>query len=82
MSIEVGAKFQISKDIKGYYNSARSLTITNLSGGTVQFTLAEGKGHGSMPLQHLQYLVKRTELTQVASKRQYLHDEQSEEEIS
>ncbi|MDF1509097.1 hypothetical protein PZE06_13040 [Robertmurraya sp. DFI.2.37] len=81
MAIEIGTKFQISKEIKGYYNSARALTITNISGQTVQFILGDGKGHGSMPLQHLHYLLKRTELTQIANKRQFIQDVQTEEEI-
>lgn len=81
MAIEVGTKFQISKEIMGYYNSARALTITNISGETVQFILGDGKGHGSMPLQHLHYLLKRTELTQIANKRQFIHDVQTGEEI-
>jgi hypothetical protein len=81
MSIGIGTKYQISKDIKGYYNSAETMTITNLNERTVQFTLGDGKGHGSMPLQHLNYLIKRTELTPVSNKRHLLGSDQSEKDI-
>lgn len=82
MSIEIGMKFQISKDIQGYYNSAKALTILRLNGETIQFTLEDGKGHGSMPLQHFHYLIKRSELTKINSKMYMINNEESEQDIS
>lgn len=81
MTIDIGTKYQISKEIKSIYNSADTLTVTRLNGGTVQFTLGDGKGHGSMPLQHLEYLLKRNDLTEVTNKRMLLKSEQSEKDI-
>lgn len=81
MSLEIGTKFQISKNIKGYYNSAETMTIIRLNGKTVQFTLEDGKGHGSMPLQHFQYLLKRTELTKMNDKIHLINQQESEQEI-
>lgn len=82
MSIEIGTKFQISKGIKGYYNSAETMTIIRLNGNTVQFTLEDGKGHGSMPLQHFQYLLRRTELTKINDKIHLINNQESEQDIS
>lgn len=82
MSIEIGTKFQISKGIKGYYNSAETMTIIRTNGTTVQFTLEDGKGHGSMPLQHFQYLLKRTELTKIHDKMHLINNQESEQDIS
>lgn len=82
MSIEIGMKYQIAKDIKSFYNSAETLQITRLSQDTVQFVLSDGKGHGAMPVQHMQYLLKRADLTQVSSKRALLEREQPEMDIS
>ena len=59
MQIESGMKYQISQSIKGNFNSAESLTVTTNNGITIQFTLEDGKGHGSMPLDHLNYLLKQ-----------------------
>ncbi|MDQ0154570.1 hypothetical protein [Robertmurraya andreesenii] len=82
MSVKVGTKYQITNAIKGYYNSAETMTITRLSGSTVQFILEDGKGYGSMPIQHLQYLLKRTELTIFDDKKQFLQLEEQEQDIS
>lgn len=83
MSIEAGTKYQISQSIKGNFNSAELLTVTNNNGITVQFTLDEGKGRGSMPLDHLNYLLKRANLTQISnnSKRLLINSENNEEKI-
>ncbi|MGG5254236.1 hypothetical protein ACQYAD_12140 [Neobacillus sp. SM06] len=81
MSIEAGSRYQISSTIKGYYNSAESLTVIRNNGITIQFTLAEGKGYGSMPIQHFQYLLKRSELTPMTNKKSLLSQEIQDEQI-
>ncbi|WP_042456875.1 hypothetical protein [Neobacillus dielmonensis] len=81
MSIVEGTKYQISKVIQGNFNSAESLTVTTNNGVTVQFTLSEGKGHGSMPIDHLNYLLKRSNLTIIPHKRTLLATGE-EEQIS
>lgn len=82
MTIEVGTKYQIAHGIKGYFNSAETLTIIRHSGVTVQFSLGDGKGHGSMPVQHLHYLLKKSDLTKIINKRILLENDNQEEEIS
>ncbi len=81
MSIDAGTRYQISSTIKGYYNSAESLTVIRNNGVTIQFTLAEGKGYGSMPIQHFQYLLKRSELTPMTNKKSLLSQENQDEQI-
>jgi hypothetical protein len=82
MSIEAGMKYQIGQKFKTNFNSSDSLTILNNNGVTVQFTLDDGKGRGSMPLEHLNYLLKRDNLTKVTNKRALLSSENNEEKIS
>jgi hypothetical protein len=79
MSIEEGTIYQISQNVKGFFNSAEALTVIRDNGVTIQFTLGDGKGHGSMPIQHLQYLLKRSELTQISHKRDLLSAESEEQ---
>lgn len=67
MFIEEGTMFQISPGIKGFFNSAEALTVIRHNGITVQFMLNDDKGRGSMPMQHLNYLLKRADLTQIAN---------------
>jgi hypothetical protein len=81
MSIETGMKYQISQSIKGNFNSADSLTVTTNNGITIQFTLDDGKGHGSMPLDHLNYLLKRSNLTPITSSKRVLLNPENEEKI-
>lgn len=81
MQIESGMKYQISQSIKGNFNSAESLTVTTNNGITIQFTLEDGKGHGSMPLDHLNYLLKRSNLTPVTSSKRALLNSDNEEKI-
>jgi hypothetical protein len=81
LPIEEGTKYQISQNIKGFFNSAEALTVIRDNGVTIQFTLGDSKGHGSMPVQHLHYLLKRSELTQIPSKRAFLNTENNEEQI-
>ncbi|MEH7009593.1 hypothetical protein V7087_02065 [Neobacillus niacini] len=81
MSIETGMKYQISQNIKGNFNSAESLTVTTNNGITVQFILEDGKGHGSMPLDHLNYLLKRSNLTPITSNKRVLLNTDNEERI-
>lgn len=84
MLIEVGTMYEISNQIKGYYNSAETMTVIRLNGGTVQFKLENGKGHGSMPLQHFHYLLKRSELSLLSleDKKRLLQTEETEQHIS
>jgi hypothetical protein len=82
MSIEAGTKFQISQTVKSNFNSSEALTVVKNNGITVQFTLDDGKGRGSMPLDHLKYLLKRANLTQMKNnKRILINDENNEEKI-
>jgi hypothetical protein len=82
MLIEQGMKYQISPGIKGFFNSAESMTVKSYNGVTVQFTLTDSKGHGSMPVEHLDYLLKKSNLTLIPNKRTLLSNENSEEQIS
>ena len=82
MLIEEGMKYQISQGIKGFFNSAESMTVKSYNGVTVQFTLADSKGHGSMPIEHLNYLLKKSNLTQISNKIQLLSNDDQEEQIS
>ncbi|OIJ13861.1 hypothetical protein BKP35_08780 [Anaerobacillus arseniciselenatis] len=81
MEVKIGTKYQISENIKGNFNSATSLTIISETNNTIQFTLNDQKGHGAMPIQHLQYLSKKNYLTKGMNKRQFLMKEDNEEEI-
>ncbi|MFC0472445.1 hypothetical protein ACFFHM_18645 [Halalkalibacter kiskunsagensis] len=81
MNIERGTEYQISQVIKGHFNSADILTVIRHSGNIVQFTLPEGKGHGSMPYQHMQYLLKRNDLTEISNKRSLLKQDREEKHI-
>lgn len=81
MQIEAGMKYQISQGIKGNFNSADSLTVTTNNGVTVQFTLEDGKGHGSMPLDHLNYLLKRSNLSPITPNKRVLLSSETEEKI-
>lgn len=81
MSIEEGTKFQISQGIQRNFNSADTMVVTSNNGITIQFSLGEGKGHGSMPIEHMQYLMKKANLTPVPSKRSMLNAESTEEQI-
>ena len=80
MSIEEGARFQISQVIQGNFNSAESLTVIANNGVTIQFTLEDGKGYGSMPVEHLEYLLKKSNLTKIPSKRSLLKTTENDEE--
>lgn len=81
MTIEAGNRYQISNKIKSYYNSAETLTVVRNSGITIQFTLSEDKGYGSMPIQHFRYLLKRTELSPITNKKTMINPENHEEQI-
>ena len=81
MNIEIGTEFQISDHIKKNFNSADGLKVINQTGTIVQFTLKDHKGHGSMPLQHLEYLLKKKHLVEGVSKRTYLLKESEEENV-
>jgi hypothetical protein len=79
MTFEKGTEYKISQNTKGHFNSAETLTIIRQSGKIIQFTLGNGKGHGSMPVDHMKYLLNRNELT--IDKRTMLKNESNEEKI-
>jgi hypothetical protein len=81
MSITEGTKYQISQGIKEFFNSAETMTVLSNNGITVQFMLGDSKGRGSMPLEHLNYLLKKDNLTLIPNKRLFLNTENSEEQI-
>jgi hypothetical protein len=64
MQIEEGTKYQISQGIKGFFNSAETMTVIRNNGVTIQFQLGDNKGRGSMPIEHLNYLLKKDNLTE------------------
>jgi hypothetical protein len=64
MHIEEGTKYQISQGIKGFFNSAETMTVIRNNGVTIQFLLGDNKGRGSMPIEHLNYLLKKDNLTE------------------
>jgi len=82
MLIEEGVKYQISQTVKGFFNSAETMTVKRNTGITVQFILGDSKGHGSMPVDHFQYLLKKSNLTLIPHKRNLLTTELNEEQIS
>lgn len=81
MLIEKGTKYQISQGVKGFYNSAETMTVKSNNGVTVQFILGDSKGHGSMPLDHLNYLLKKSSLTQIPNKLMLLNTDTDDEQI-
>jgi hypothetical protein len=81
MIIEEGSKYQISQSVKGFFNAAETMTVKSYNGVTVQFILGDSKGHGSMPVEHLQYLLKKSNLTVIPNKRSLLNTEINEEQI-
>ncbi|MDQ0255706.1 hypothetical protein J2S74_003088 [Evansella vedderi] len=78
--IQVGNEYTISQRIKESYFSAESLRIVSVGDKSVQFILNGSKGRGSMPIQHLYYMVKKNDLTEVINKRTLLEEELSEDE--
>lgn len=81
MQIESGTVYEINNGSNGFFNSSKKLTVIRHSGETVQFTLGKGKGHGSMPLKHLQYLLRKNELTPLNPKRAMLSDSEEEQRL-
>lgn len=79
MSIEQGMKYQISNDFKSRFNSAESLTVIRQVGNTIQFNLENGKGYGSMPVDHLNYLLKESKLTINRANRVFINQGDEEQ---
>ncbi|TWI59081.1 hypothetical protein [Halalkalibacter nanhaiisediminis] len=79
MLIEKGMNYQISQGITSHFNSAEMLTIIGQKGNIVQFTLGNEKGYGSMPIQHLQYLLKKKDITPIYDKRLLLNSAENDE---
>jgi hypothetical protein len=82
MLIEKGTKFQITEDVKGFFNSAETMIVKTNNGITVQFILGDSKGHGSMPIDHLNYLLKKANLTEISNDRIPLDTDKNKEKIS
>lgn len=80
MMIEEGTKFQITEEAKGFFNSAETMIVKTNNGITIQFILGDSKGHGSMPIDHLNYLLKKANLTQISNDRMLLDDENNNDE--
>jgi len=81
MLIEEGTKYQISQAAKEFFNSAETMMVKSNNGITIQFILGDSKGHGSMPVEHLDYLLKRSNLTLIPNKRSLLNTDLNEEQI-
>ncbi|WNF35661.1 hypothetical protein RJD24_14525 [Bacillaceae bacterium IKA-2] len=81
MIIEIGTEYQITERVKRNFNSAETFTIIWQNENVIQFTLKDGKGHGSMPIQHFHYLLNRKELTQVINMRSLLSEENQDQQI-
>ncbi|KHF40200.1 hypothetical protein [Halalkalibacter okhensis] len=82
MTILAGSKYEISKNIQPNFNSAEYLTVLRQGDSSVQFTLGEGKGHGSMPLDHMKLLLKKNELRYIPTKQTFLKEENGKAQIS
>ncbi|MGY3714456.1 hypothetical protein ACWE42_02905 [Sutcliffiella cohnii] len=78
---EKGTEYQISANINGNFNSAEKFTIVRKSGDIVQFTLENGKGRGAMPIEHIQHLLKKNEISIIPSKRSLLNETDEEQQI-
>ncbi|MFV8829463.1 hypothetical protein [Alkalihalobacterium sp. APHAB7] len=80
MKIELGTEYEITEQRQGHFNSAKSLTVIRQNRNIVQFILENDKGHGSMPVDHLLYLLKKKDLTPIQNKR-HLLSKDTEEKI-
>ncbi|WLD91618.1 hypothetical protein [Alkalihalobacillus sp. AL-G] len=69
MNVKKGTIYKIAKHSFGNFNSAETLKVTSHSRSIVSFTLGNKKGYGSMPLQHLRYLLKKNELAEVLDEK-------------
>ncbi|RXI95546.1 hypothetical protein DS745_24140 [Anaerobacillus alkaliphilus] len=82
MKIDVGTEYKITESVRRNFNSAEALTVIRQTNNTIQFTLNGKNGYGAMPLQHMQYLLKKNYITQSSgTKRQFLSRENKEEQI-
>ncbi|UTR10520.1 hypothetical protein MM300_22065 [Evansella sp. LMS18] len=79
MDIYKGAEFDISEDNKLHYKKGDTLKISQKKGSFVQFTLGDGRSYGTMPLQQLEYLLKKRELIE---KSEYSAEDTSGDERS
>ncbi|WP_088034193.1 hypothetical protein [Evansella clarkii] len=80
MDIYKGAEFDISEDNKLHFKRGDTLKISQKKGSFVQFTLGDGRSYGTMPLQHLEYLLKKRELIEKSG--EYSGEDTPEEEKS
>ncbi len=82
MKIDVGTQYKITESVRRNFNSAEALTVIRQTNNTIQFTLNDKKGYGAMPIQHMQYLLKKNYITQSSpTKRQLLIRENEREQI-
>lgn len=83
MEIFIGDEYEITENYRRNFFSSKSLTIVSINSSTVQFILSNGKGYGAMPCSHFAYLLKRSALTKMMNKKDYLENElQNNEQIS
>ncbi|WP_349407398.1 hypothetical protein [Pseudalkalibacillus sp. SCS-8] len=67
MNLKDGTVYEILDPSSLNFNSARTLRITSHFRSVVSFSLGEEQGYGSMPVQHLRYLLKRNFLKEAAN---------------
>lgn len=80
MEVFIGDEYEIAESYQRNFFSSKSLTIVSINDRTIQFILNNGKGYGAMPLNHFTYLLKRSALTEMFSKRNYTEDAIDENE--
>ncbi|MCF6411728.1 hypothetical protein [Pseudalkalibacillus salsuginis] len=73
MNIKDGTVYQIMDNSLGNFNSAKTLKITSHHRSIVSFNLGNQQGYGSMPVQHLRYLLKRNYLTELIDERKTIN---------
>ncbi|MDG5788415.1 hypothetical protein QA612_13075 [Evansella sp. AB-P1] len=81
MKMEQGLIYSISKESKKNFFSSNTLTILRVNERSIQFSLENGKGHGTMPMEHFHYLIKNNSISEVLSKRAIVEMDNNEERI-
>ncbi|MBU9721452.1 MULTISPECIES: hypothetical protein [Bacillaceae] len=70
MLIENGTEYDISEEVKKNFFFSDMLIISGKNGNTIRFKLSNGKGYGSMPLQHMEYMIRKGHISERLSNRQ------------
>ncbi|MCF6137406.1 hypothetical protein [Pseudalkalibacillus berkeleyi] len=65
MNLKNGTIYEIIDPKSLNFNSADRLKITAHFRNVISFTLGDQQGYGSMPVQHLRYLLKRNFLKEI-----------------